>query len=172
MTPEGIAALVSAGAAVIALFAALFAWLQRPKPNLQLSHFVIDDSAWHSESDVARVKAIVVNHGDAPALSVTLWLRKEGMPRRWMRTSAADYWAAIYPGEAIAYTTHTTLNLWQPKKDLFVSGAGGFAKFDGAKLRVRRLGKFHVPMCKTWDLDRRHRRQGRSTRDLPTLNDN
>jgi len=170
MTPEGVGAVVSAGAAVVALFAALFAWLQRPKPHLLLSHFVVDDIGWHSPSDFVSVKAIVVNHGDAPALSVTLWLHKKGLPRRWMRTQAADYWAAINPGEAIAYSLSTTLTEDLPRKDLFLEGAGGFAKFDGAKLRVVRRGKFGIPLRKTWNLDRRHRRQGRSLRDLPTLN--
>lgn len=166
---------------MVALFGALLAWIQRPKPNFVLSHIIIDDNSWRDYADPVTAYAVVVNHGDAPALDVTLWVTHQfahdgnwwKRRRHWVRTAAADYWAAMPPGHAIQRVEHTHLakgnsaHRGHDDARRFMAGAGGYAKFDGRRLRVKWRNGFGVMRKRTWNLDVVHRKLGRSTLPIP-----
>ncbi|MGV8852247.1 MAG: hypothetical protein ACOH1M_06740 [Rhodoglobus sp.] len=162
---------VAAIAAVLALLGAFLTWIQRPRPNLLLSHFYIDDSGWHSEKDRVDVDVVVQNHGNGPAQSVTLWLEdRVTLDRPFMRTKASDFWATLGPGEAVKIHRSTLLEVDHGDVE-FWSGAAGYAQFNGAKLRVEWTNSFGLRRRRTWDLDKEHRKMGRATRPVPVIND-
>jgi len=162
---------VAAIAAVVALGGAFLTWIQRPRPKLLLSHFHVDDSQWHTAADLVTVDVVVQNHGGGPAQSVTLWVEdRKSIDRPFTRTRASDYWAALDPGEAIKVRRTTLLDV-ESDDVQYWSGVAGYARLDGVKLRVEWINAFGLRRRRTWNLEKQHRKMGRATRPILTLND-